>query len=194
MNFMKPCSQNRKQITWLALGELDAADAKTLREHLSGCEGCRRYFDEMSGVTEKLAAAEPDTSVQAPDYFHQRLTEKLRATESGSVFEDVAAWIARMTPGWRVALPGMAVVLLAVFVVMSRRQPLEEAVVQPPAAQVVTTSGSVSDSAPTMGNYQMLAGQSLDKLDEALTREGNASLSPAPIYTGSMSKLPDTAF
>src|SRR5580693_10049183 len=105
---MKPCLQNRKQITWLALGELDAAAEKTLRQHLAGCDGCRRYFEEISGVTEKLAAAKPDSSIQAPDYFHQRLTEKLRAAESGSVWENVVARFARMTPVWRVALPGMA--------------------------------------------------------------------------------------
>jgi anti-sigma factor RsiW len=162
---MKPCPQNRKQITWLALGELNAGSEKTLRGHLAGCDGCRRYFEEISGVAEKLSAAEPDIRVQAPDFFHQRLTEKLR--------------------------PGMAVVLLAVFVVVARRQPLEEAAVPPPAAQVVTTSGSDGDPSPTMGNYQMIAGQSLDKLDEVLTKEGNASLSPAPIYTASMSKLPE---
>jgi anti-sigma factor RsiW len=188
---MKPCSQNRKQITWLALGELDIASEKTLREHLAGCDGCRRYFEEISGVTEKLAAAEPDARVQAPDFFHQRLTEKLRAAESGSVLEDAVAWFARMTPGWRVALPGMAVVLLAVFVVVTRRQPATDTVVPPPSVQVAVTPSSVSDSAPTMGNYQMIAGQSLDKLDEVLTKEGNASLPPAPIYTASMSKLPE---
>ncbi|HXC99292.1 MAG TPA: anti-sigma factor [Verrucomicrobiae bacterium] len=188
---MKPCLQNRKQITWLALGELDAGSEKTLRGHLAGCDGCRRYFEEISGVTEKLAAAEPDSKVQAPDYFHQRLTEKLRAAESGSIWEGVVDWLTRMTPGWRVALPGTAVVLLAVFIVVTRRQPSTDAVAPPPAVQVVTTSNSESDLTPTMGNYQMIAGQSLDKLDEALTREGNESLPPAPVYTASMSKLPD---
>jgi hypothetical protein len=188
---MKPCLQNRKQITWLALGELDAGSEKTLRVHLAGCGGCRRYFEQMSGLTEKLAAAEPDSSLQAPDYFHQRLTEKLRAVESGSVLDDVVAWFARMTPGWRVALPGMAVLLLAVFIVVTRRQPVDDTVAAPPAIRVVTTSNSESDLAPTMGNYQMIAGQSLDKLDEALTKEGNESLPPAPVYTASMSKLPD---
>jgi anti-sigma factor RsiW len=191
---MKPCSNNRKQITWLALGELDAADEKALREHLTSCDGCRRYFEEISGVTKKLSAAEPDAKVQAPDFFHQRLTGKLRAAESRSVLEDVMAWIARMTPGWRVALPGMAVVLLTVFVVVTKRQPSADTVALPPAVQVVTTSSSVSDPAPTMGNYQMIAGQSLDKLDDLLTKEGNESLPPAPIYTASMSKLPDAAF
>jgi anti-sigma factor RsiW len=188
---MKPCLQNRKQITWLALGELDVAAEKTLRQHLAGCDGCRRYFEEISGVTKKLAAAEPDSSIQAPDFFHLRLTEKLRAAESGSVWENAVAWLARMTPGWRLALPGMAVLLLAVFVVVTRRQPSTDAVTPPSAVQVVTTLNSESDLAPTMGNYQMIAGQSLDKLDEVLTKEGNASLSPAPVYTASMSKLSD---
>jgi anti-sigma factor RsiW len=188
---MKPCSQNRKQITWLALGELDAGSQKTLREHLTGCDGCRRYFEEISGVTEKLAAVEPDTRVQAPDFFHQRLTEKLRAAESGSVLENAPAWIGRMAPGWRVALPGMAMVLLAVYVVVAKRQPSAHTVVPPPAVVATTTTSPVGDSAPTMGNYQMIAGQSLDKLDEVLTKEGNESLSPAPIYTASMSRLPE---
>jgi anti-sigma factor RsiW len=191
---MKPCSKNRKQIAWLALGELDAGSEKTLRDHLAGCDGCRRYFEEVSGVTKKLAAAEPDSKVQAPDFFHQRLTEKLRAAESGSVVEDVTAWMARMMPGWRVALPGMAMVLLAVFAMVARRQPSDVTVAPPPAVPVVTASASSGDLAPTVANYQMIASQSLDKLDALLTREGNESLPPAPVYTASMSKLPDGTF
>jgi anti-sigma factor RsiW len=191
---MKPCSKNRKQIAWLALGELDAGSEKTLREHLAGCDGCRNYFEEVSGVTEKLAAAKPDSNVQAPDFFHQRLTEKLRAAESGPVVDEVTAWLARMTPGWRVALPGMAILVVAVFAVIARREPATASVAPPPNVQVVTASGSSGDPAPTVANYQMIASQSLDKLDALLTREGNESLPPAPIYTASMSKLPDTAF
>jgi anti-sigma factor RsiW len=188
---MNPCSNNRKQIAWLALGELDPAGERTLREHLATCEGCRNYLEEISGVTEQLSAAAPDSKIRTPDLFHQRLTQKLRAAERNSVLEDLPGWFGRMTPGWRVALPGIAVVLLVVFAVVARRQPSNVAVAPAPAVVVVTAPDSGSDPAPTMANYQMIAGQSLDKLDALLTKEGNENLPPAPVYTASMTKLSD---
>jgi hypothetical protein len=192
---MKACEKNQKSIAWLALGALDGREETALREHLKGCAGCRQYFEEMSGVAKKVSAAGPDSSVQAPAFFHQRLTEKLRAAESRPILEEVMARLGRAMPGWRVVLPGAALILIAVFVVMNRRPASTVPVVAAPSVVVIATApSSASDPAPTMGNYQMVAAQSLSKLDDLLTREGNRGLPPAPIYTGSTMRLSDAAF
>ena len=39
--------------------------------------------------------------------------------------------------------------------------------------------------APTVANYEMMANQPLEKLDELLTKQGSRNLPPAPIYTAS---------
>ena len=41
------------------------------------------------------------------------------------------------------------------------------------------------DPPPTIANYTMVANQSLEKLDDLLTRQGSRNLSPTPIYTAS---------
>ncbi len=189
---MKPCSKNRKLIAWLALDALEARKAAALREHFVLCEGCRRYWEEISNVTERLAA--PDSNLEASKLFHRRLAEKLQEVESGSLLERLAGWVGGARLNWRVALPAMAVVVLALAVVVA--PPLHPALPKPadPTAPFVSASRSEYDLAPTLANYQMMANQSLDKLSELLTRQGNKSLPPAPVYTASSFQLGEGAF
>jgi len=191
---MKPCSKNRKLIAWLALGELDVRKASALREHLAVCDGCRRYLEEISNVTQKLAAAQPASDVQASESFHQRVTEKLQAHESGPVLENLTALIRGAMLNWRVALPVVAALLIAAFALATLRQPPRSAPPAPPAVQAASVPGSESDLAPTLANYQMIASQSLGKLDEVLTEQGNKALPPAPIYTASTFRLANASF
>lgn len=183
---MKPCSRNRKPLAWLALGELDARRAGALRAHIQTCAGCRRYLEEISTVTERLAAAEMTPDIQASESFHQRLAGRLRAEQSGSLWQTLAAPLAAARLNWRVALPvlGAATLVIATLSIVVR-QPA----VSPPAPariQAVSRPGPESDLPPTIANYQRVANRSLDELDELLTRQGNRNPSPAPIYTASM--------
>ena len=84
---MKPCSRNRKLIAWLALDALDAREAAALRDHLSVCEGCRRYWEGTSKVTEALASAQPDSELEASEFFHRRVAERLQEVESRSILK-----------------------------------------------------------------------------------------------------------
>jgi anti-sigma-K factor RskA len=191
---MKPCSKNRKLIAWLVLGTLDARKAATLREHLALCEECRRYQDEFLDISEKLMAAKPNSNIQASESFHRRVAEKLQAVGSGSALAGLAAHFREAMINWRVALPATAALMIAVFGLIILRQ---HPVVSPPAPhtdQVASASSPESDLAPTIANYQMVANQSLDKLDELLTRQGNKRLPPAPVYTASMYKLAGASF
>jgi anti-sigma-K factor RskA len=174
---MKPCSHNRKQIAWLALNALDAPKATVLREHLVGCEGCRRYWDEISNVTQRLAAATPDSALAASASFRRKVANKLEQVGSPSALE---SWFRGSLANWRVAMPVTAVLVLAVAViaaVLRRPQPLA------PTGQPAVASISGQDLAPTIANYQAVAHQSLEQLSALLTEQGNRRLPPAPIFT-----------
>lgn len=182
---MKPCSHNRKPIAWLALDALDPRPAQALRAHLETCAGCRRYLEEISNVTQKLTAPEINSDLRASESFHQRLIARLRAEESRSAWATLVANLRAAMPNWRVALPmtGATVVVIAVLSTFLWRPrvllPL------PSSAPIVATANLEKDPAPTIANYQMVANQSLEKLDELLTRQGNKNLPPVPIYTAS---------
>ena len=192
---MNSCSKNRKRIAWLALGVSDARQASALRDHLVHCEPCRRYQEEISHVTERLSAAQPETAIQASESFHQRLAGKLRAAESSSGWESLTAVIRATLLDWRKALPVSAALILAVcaLVAVLRQQPASVPPV-PPTAQAVSAVAAESDLPPTLANYQMLACQSLKKLDAVLTAQGNKSLPPAPVYTAATFRLANTTF
>ena len=189
---MKPCSKNRKLIAWLALDALDARKAAALRDHLAHCQGCRRYWEEISNVTDGLASAAPDSNLEASEFFHHRVAEKLQAAKSGSVLENL--WFRGTMLNWRVALPAIAVLVIALFAMVAPRHPLTVSPPTPPTVQVVSPSSSGSDLAPTIANYQMVANQSLEKLSELLTRQGSKSLPPAPVYTISSFELANAPF
>jgi hypothetical protein len=191
---MKPCSRNRKLITWLALGAREAEKAAALRDHLVHCEGCRRYWEEMSNVTASLAAAEPDANIQATEVFHRSVAEKLRIVESSSFIENLAAWLRGSMLNWRVALPVIAVLVIAAVALIAPRKNPTVSAPAPSAAQVVATYSSGSDLAPTIANYEMVANQSFEKFDELLTKQGNRRLPPAPVYTASSLNLENAAF
>ena len=191
---MKPCSKNRKLIAWLALDALDAREAAALRDHLARCEGCRRYWEEISNVTERLASAAPDSNLEASEVFHHRVAEELQAVGSSSVLENLAAWLRGSKLNWRVALPAIAVLVIALLAMVAPRHPPALSLPAPPAVQVVSTSSSGSDLAPTIANYQMIANKSLDKLSELLTRQGNKRLPPAPVYTISSLEVVNASF
>jgi anti-sigma factor RsiW len=179
---MKPCAKNRKLIAWLALDALDAPQARVLRGHLATCEGCRRYLAEISNVTTNLAATKT-AELQTSESFHQRVAGRLKTTARNPVFEIVAVNFFRLN--WRMVSPAMAALVVAIvaFAILPQHP-----AVPPPrqfTAQIALAPGLDETPPPTFANYQKVANQSLEKLDELLTREGNQNFSSAPIYTAS---------
>jgi len=170
---MKPCSKRRKFIAWLALDALDVQEATDLRAHLETCEGCRRYLEEISNLTQRLIAAETEPDIQPSNSFHQRVAGRL------------VARLRAMFLNWRVALPviGATAVVIAVWSVFEPRPgvPLPAST----GAQAVLTPKVKHDLDPTLSNYQMVANRSLEELEELLTRQGNRNPPPTPLYTAS---------
>jgi anti-sigma factor RsiW len=180
---MKPCPGNRKLITWLALDVLDAPKAAALRDHLSLCQGCRRYWEEISRLTETLASAQPDSKLEPTELFHQKLAERLQAVESPSLLEELSVWLRRSMLGWRVALPAIVVLAIVLLAISANRRHSAE-----------PTPDSEDDLAPTIGNYEMVANQSFERLQELLDRQGQKNLPPVPDYTASSLTLADPPF
>jgi len=189
---MKPCQQNRKLIAWLALDALDAPKAATLRDHIALCEGCRSYWEGLSRLTEGLASAAPDSDIEASESFHRRLAQKLRASESRSVLHNLRAWLAGAARNWQVALPAAVAVAIALLGAVAWRSYWAPSRPMPPT--VVSVPDFESELAPTMANYRMVAGRSLEELSELLTRHGNRSLPRAPMYTISRSQPVEASF
>src|SRR6266511_2156666 len=131
---MKPCSTHRKLIAWLALDALEVQEARDLRAHLETCEGCRRYFEQISNVTERLTAAEAKPAIRTSESFHQRLVCRLRAEQPGSFSAAMVARLRAVLLNWRVVLPvmGATAVVIAVF---SRFEPR-------PGAHLPATTGA----------------------------------------------------
>jgi anti-sigma factor RsiW len=188
---MKPCSKNRKPIAWLVSGALDAKKASALRAHFAHCENCRQYFEELSSVTEKLALAALDSTPEPSELFHRRVVEKLRAVESPSFVETLAAWVRGPALSWRVALPALTLLFVGFFAVLALRN---TANVKSPAVQMASPQRSADDPAPTLANYQRIANQSFDKLDELLTRQACRPLPPVSVYSASSSELANAPF
>src|SRR5437867_4372976 len=153
---MKPCSNNRKLIAWLALDALDASRERDLRAHLKICEGCRGYLEEISSVTEKLAAAEIRSDIRTSETFHQKVVGRLGA-ESVPGFEAVLAHVRAILSNWRVALPVIgATVLVLAALFFGARSPTGSWPAEP-GARVVSVPSIKSDLDPTLSNYQMVA-------------------------------------
>ena|SRR5437879_487861 len=191
---MKPCSQHRKHIAWLAVSVLDARQERKLRAHLESCKGCRAYLEELSCVAEKISAAEISSEIRTSESFHRKLIGRLRVEEQASTWETLAAYFRATFLNWQVALPAIgaaALVLAGLFVAIrppTASSPTQSSVQAIPAQTVKT------ELAPTLSNYQMIANRSLEKFDEVLTREGNRNPSPSQIYTAStlsLVNLPD---
>lgn len=180
---MKPCRNNRKLIAWLALEVLDARRAQALREHLSACEGCRCYLAELSSVTAKLSAAEPASNIRASATFHKKVVDRLPANEPGSVWNIVTANLTRL--GWRVAIPAVVALVIALVAVAIQRHPPAAPAQRQLAAKIVTVPDLPRDLSPTFANYQRVANESLEKLDQLLTEQGRQNLSATPNYKAS---------
>jgi anti-sigma factor RsiW len=191
---MKPCAQNRKLIVWLASNALDAQQTRHLQAHLETCEGCRRYLAEVSNVTERLAAAETNSEVQASESFHRKVAGRLRAAKPDSLGEILAAYFHGTLLNWRMSLPAIAVLVVIGVTVAIWRQPPEVTSSPRTGTQAASVSDADNDLAPTIANYQRVANQSLDKLDALLTKQGNRPLPSMPIYTASTLGLAKESF
>jgi len=187
---MKPCRRNRKLIAWLTLDMLENAQERKLRAHLETCAGCRRYFEEISSIAQGIRASETRAEIQMEESFHRRVLGALRAEESEANWPALPV---RWLLNWRVALSafcGIAFIALALSDFFS--QPRHYSSTSSTAQLVPPAQYRKIDLPPTLSSYELVANQSLEKLDELLTRQASRNPPPAPNYRAS-SLLPESA-
>ena len=185
---MKPCLKHRKRIAWMALEALDQPEAGRLREHLQSCAGCRAYFEELTQIKVKLTAARTDPQETPSEAFHHKLAARLEREKPRSAVGDLLSGFR----AWRAAIPlaGAAVVIVGIYWAVQdhSHQPAPPRPVGP-----VVSKGKINgDLPPTVANYNMVANQSLDKLDDLLNRQGNRNPQRGPIYNASARFLAGT--
>lgn len=181
---MKACSGNRKSIALLAIGVLEAKPARELRAHIEGCPGCRGYHAEISGLAATLRAAEPNSDIRASDRFHRRTLAALKDSERKSGMGLALGQMLSLL-NWRVALPAAAMAAVMIAMLSTSMRPPSNGLVSAPATRARTALKVQGDLDPTVANYEMVANQSLEKLDELITRQGARSASPGPVFTAS---------
>ena len=177
---MKPCSKNRKLIAWLTLDALDAREAAKLHDHFIRCEECRRYWEATSNLAERVASSLPEPQLEASEIFHDKVAARLHAVDHSSVLENLKSWFHELHLNWRVALPTVAALAFVIVASLAPHKAPTSNPTAPLVAEFVPTSNSERELAPTLANYQLVADQSLDKLDELLTSQGNKRLPPVP--------------
>jgi hypothetical protein len=91
----------------------------------------------------------------------------------------------------QLAAPAVAFLVLMTMIFLNRpyKMPASAA---PNSIRPMALSPSTNDPSPTAGNYDFIARQSPDKLDELLNRQGNKPLPPVPTFRAS-GFVPDNA-
>jgi anti-sigma factor RsiW len=187
---MKSCLKNREPLALLAMDALDIQRERELRAHLENCAECRGYLAEISAVAGRLRAAEPKPDGELSESFHRNLMGVLGKAKRESAAEMLAG---RIWPiwNWRVVVPAVAiaVVMIAEWLVVGPRAHPPA----PPAVLAAATSSLKADLEPTFANYEMAIHQSLDKLDDLLTQQGNQSAEPSTIYAATQRPVSNLA-
>jgi hypothetical protein len=187
---MKPCRRNRKRIAWLAIGALEGPAARDLRAHLEVCEGCRRYFAEISNAAEILAATAITPDIETSESFHRRVSGVLKAEALPSRKRGME-FLRAVSLRWRVAAPALAAMVLGCAILSQFRHHANPSTFRPAVAPVTQPAYTRSETRPSIRNYQLAMNRSLDELDELLTKQAKSNPSFGPIYRASASALGD---
>jgi len=179
---MKPCTKNRKPIALLVLGELEAAQRKSLHSHLEECDGCHHYFEEISGLAEGLAKAEPRDNVQADEKFHLRVVNKLRFAKKRSTAEALLEQFRWLHLNWRWGLYAGGTIVVAIIAMFAFLRPAKSPLAELPTRDLASETRVKHVVEPTLSNYEMVANLSFERFDELLTEQGSKNLSPMPVY------------
>ena len=103
-----------EELAAYALGCLDEAEARQVREHLAVCAECRAELASYEAVTDKLALAAPE--VAPPARLRQRLMAHIqparRPAAAASWWESLSRLFRRSAPAWALASLVLVVALV----------------------------------------------------------------------------------
>lgn len=124
-----------------ALGCLDEAEARLVREHLSGCLICRTELSAFQAVTAQLALTAPNTVAPAPE-LKQRLMKQIRPLQPSPTPQPVAttSWFQRLNlrSVWTIAPILLSLVLLIVNLLLWQRLNNQAVLTSPQGMRAIT--------------------------------------------------------
>jgi len=176
---MKPCRSNRKRIVWLLLNALEQDEATDLRTHLQVCAGCREYHLEISRVNHSLSSLQSTVTQNTP--LKASASRPHQLIPSRTDLSPATSFIQNILP--RLAWPALASVLLVtVIIVLVTHHPTTPSL---PAHQtnVITAQDPPASVLPTLGNYRAVANQSIDQLDDLLSRQSKRPIPSPPAFS-----------
>jgi hypothetical protein len=177
---MKPCPHRQKDLALLAAGVLDASSSRSLRQHLNECSACRQYGEELSLLCrDHVSVVDRLPLSSAPEAFHQRLVERLKALGTAPLRHaprPLSAWLFCFPR--KLAFGGFA---LALLVIAGLELRIKDASQNPRLAIAKPKIMGTVDAPPSFLSYQLAANKSGAALDALLAR--NAAISPGPGLT-----------
>ncbi len=116
---MTPCDDKRLLLNALIDGELDAANAIALEQHLKTCTGCAQALVELQAVREAMAS--PGLAYAAPEAFRRRMMIALDAEARPQSKAGRAPTTAGRWTGW-LAPTGLAGLTASLMVIVAMQQ------------------------------------------------------------------------
>lgn len=107
------CKHARSLLSSYLDGEVSAKAANSIRAHLSCCDGCRAYMEDITASREALRSC---LDLSAPEYFDAKVLDSILTIPA--VRKDfIDVFIDFMRPGWRqVAMSGVGALVLAYMI------------------------------------------------------------------------------
>ena len=88
---------------------------------------------------------------------------------------------------WRLALPVVSSIALVIVLISVLHRPPASETRSAPQSNAPSQPGFPSDLAPTIANYRAVANESLDELDQLLTRQSTKPVpAPRPFTAGEL--------
>ena len=178
---MTPCPKNKRSIAWMAAGVLETADAERLRAHLETCPGCRRYWESMSALSERLNSAQLP-SAELTESFHRRIARKIQEHEKAAPF-----FISAVQALWserRLAAISLGIALAIATLVWLQSFYRDQDRASPQVS--IKKIGELPTEAalpPTLGSYHRAADVSLENFDALLAKQITPKSSTVETFT-----------
>jgi len=180
---MKPCRKNQKQIVWLVMDALDNVQAAELKSHLQRCDGCQVYRSEIELLRNNLVEMDLATEIQAKESLHRRIMTALSENQAETGGPAISLGVQRLRMSWRAAVQTACVVAVGILILAALASRHEAPHAPSAQTHVIPIPTEHPDVLPTIANYRAIANQSLDQLDELLTRQSKRPIPSPPSFS-----------
>ena len=197
---MKRCQLIRRQITWMATGDLALGEIAEVQAHLITCPECAVYSKEVSELTHTLRKAAPcsDISPEDVESLHERLRSSLTRASLhenqlglGNYGNYVMRWLrlhSAVAGGLAIAV---AVTVTAWFLWWHTKTPSTPSQAIRATEDPAVPLRSISEERATsrLAAYRNAANQSWETLDHLLTTQASRGFSGRALTVGDSAQM-----